>query len=100
LLLLLLLLLRAHPQLQETAATGNLLQGLSAALQHPHLSTHPQVLCSAAGVCKDWRQAVQQCSACNTAVMVDATMPLPQLHSFAQWLARHTGLFRKHHQAE
>jgi hypothetical protein len=35
---------------------------------------------------------VQQCSACNTEVVLDATAPLPQLRSFAQWLARHAGL--------
>jgi hypothetical protein len=35
---------------------------------------------------------VQQCSACNTAIEIDAAAPLPQLCSFAQWLARHAGL--------
>jgi hypothetical protein len=72
--------------------TGNLLEGLSAALQHPHLSTHTQVLCAAARVCRGWREAVRQCSACNTVVVLGATSPLQRLQSLAQWLGRHAGL--------
>jgi hypothetical protein len=79
--------------MQETE--GNIqvqLEALSVAFMYPALSTHPQVLCAAARACKDWRQAVQQCSACNTAVVVDAAAPLPLLDSFATWLPRHARL--------
>uniref|UniRef100_A0A383VRL7 F-box domain-containing protein n=1 Tax=Tetradesmus obliquus TaxID=3088 RepID=A0A383VRL7_TETOB len=75
-------------QLPQQERGSNVLQGLSVA----HLSTHPQVLCAAARVCKGWREAVQQCSACNTEVVLDAAAPLPRLRSFAQWLAKHAAL--------
>jgi hypothetical protein len=76
--------------MQETA--DNFLEGLSVALVHPYLSTHPQVLCAAARVCKDWRQAVLQCNARNIMVQLHVEDQLPQLNSFLQWLARHSGL--------
>jgi hypothetical protein len=78
--------------LQSQAPANNFVEGLSVALDHPHLSTHPQVLCAAAYICKDWRQAVQQCNACNTVVQLFATAELPRLWSFAQWLSRHSRL--------
>uniref|UniRef100_A0A383VKY4 Uncharacterized protein n=1 Tax=Tetradesmus obliquus TaxID=3088 RepID=A0A383VKY4_TETOB len=82
-------------QLQQPGETaGSILESLCVALEHQYLSSQPQVLCSAARVCKNWRQAVQQCGACNSAVVLDATAPLPQLSSFAQWLDRHAALVR------
>uniref|UniRef100_A0A383W9B4 F-box domain-containing protein n=1 Tax=Tetradesmus obliquus TaxID=3088 RepID=A0A383W9B4_TETOB len=66
---------------------------LSIALEHhPALSSSPQVLCAAARACKAWRQAVQQCAVCNTAVVLDPSKQLQQLHSFAQWLPKHAAL--------
>jgi hypothetical protein len=38
---------------------------------------------------------VQQYSACDAEVVLDAAAPLPRLSSFAQWLAGHAGLVRK-----
>jgi hypothetical protein len=73
-------------------AADNLLEGLSIALQHPHLSTHPKVLCAAARVCKGWRQAVQQCSGCSTAVVLEAAYldcKCDCIQSFGQWVPRH-----------
>jgi hypothetical protein len=78
--------------LQETA--GNMLEGLHVALEHPAVSTDPHLLCTAAIVSKSWRQAVQQCRACNTTVLIDAAAPMARLQSFAQWLARHAGLVK------
>jgi hypothetical protein len=62
--LLLLLLLRVLQPDQAALAT----LAVSIALSHPALSTEPRVLCAAARTCRARRQAVQQCSACNTAV--------------------------------
>jgi hypothetical protein len=73
---------------------GNMLEGLHVALAHPAVSTEPKLLCKAALVSKIWRQAVQQCGACNTAVLIDAAAPMARLQSFAQWLARHAGLVK------
>jgi hypothetical protein len=78
--------------LQDTA--GCTLQGLHVALEQPCFNAHPQVLCAAARVCKAWREAVQQCSFCNTSVVLDASKPLPQMQGFVQWLSRHAGLVR------
>jgi hypothetical protein len=61
-----------------------MLEGLQVALEHPALSKDPRMLCTAALVGKSWRQAVQQCGACNTAVVVDAAAPMVRLQSFAQ----------------
>jgi hypothetical protein len=46
------------------------LLALPIAMQHPAFGTSPQLLCKAACVCKDWRQAVQQCAARNTEVQL------------------------------
>jgi hypothetical protein len=71
-----------------------MLEGLYVALEHPAVSRDPRLLCTAALVSKSWRQAVQQCGACNTAVVIDAAAPTARLQSFAQWLARHAGLVK------
>jgi hypothetical protein len=78
------------PPPQEEAARA--LLGLSIALDHPALSSSPQVLCAAARSCKAWGEAVQQCSVRNTAVVLDPRKPLQQLHSFSQWLPKHAAL--------
>jgi hypothetical protein len=98
----LLLVLLADP-VQDTSPSS--LLALPIALQHPVLSASPQILCAAACVCKDWREAVQQCAACNTDVQLRlddvpsssvaaATHELRNLPSFASWLAEHGALVR------
>jgi hypothetical protein len=69
------------------------LLGLSIALDHPDLSSSPQVLCAAA---RAWREAVQQCKACNTYVRLisSAHSQLQQRTSFSNWLHNHAGLVR------
>jgi hypothetical protein len=62
--------------------------------EHPELSKHPKVLCTAACACKAWRKAVQQCSACNTEVLMDLSRSLLQLRSFSSWLRNHAGLVK------
>jgi hypothetical protein len=62
------------------------------ALEHPALSTDPQMLCAAAKTCKGWRDAVQHCGIGNTAVVLDTHAPLQQLCSFARWLPPHAWL--------
>jgi hypothetical protein len=62
-LLLLLLLLDA---VQGTPPSS--LLAVRVALDHPALSSEQRVLCAAACVCRDWRQAVQQCGVRNTHV--------------------------------
>jgi hypothetical protein len=81
------------PQRPQEGAARALL-GLPIALQHPTLSSSPQVLCAAARSCKAWKEAVQQCSVRNTAVVLDVTKPLQQLHSFCRWLPKHAALVR------
>jgi hypothetical protein len=51
-------------------------------------------LCAAARACKAWREAVQQCGACNTAVQVSLGAPLSRLCSFAHWLPQHAPLVK------
>lgn len=47
-------------------------------------SAQTQVLCAAAQACKDWREAVQLCGVCNTAVVFDAAAgPAAQLQELA-----------------
>jgi hypothetical protein len=58
-------LLPHHPQ----EAASRMLLGLSIALEHPALSTDPRILCAAARACNAWREAVQQCQVCSTAVV-------------------------------
>jgi hypothetical protein len=73
------------------------------ALEHPALSSKQQVLCAAACVCRDWRQAVQQCGIRNTHVQLNlgraggiggsATADvLYSLASFSSWLSKHSAL--------
>jgi hypothetical protein len=76
--------------LQETA--GNMLEGLHFVLRLPAISTEPRQLCTAALVSRGWRQAVQHCDVCNTAVLINAAAPMARLQGFAQWLAGHAGL--------
>jgi hypothetical protein len=64
------------------------------ALDHPALSADPAILCAAARACKAWREAVQQCGACNTAVEVSLGAPLSRLCSFAHWLLQHAALVK------
>jgi hypothetical protein len=92
LLFLLVMFAYAAPPPQEAAARA--LLGLSIALDHPALSSSPQVLCAAARSCKAWREAVQQCSVHNTAVVINPRKPLEQLFSFAEWLPNHASLVR------
>jgi hypothetical protein len=100
-----LLLLLLHVLLQREWIPPSSLLALPIALEHPALSTSPHVLCAATAVCKDWRQAVHQCAACNTDVKLKlnqvpvtteaaAFQLLPKLTSFAGWLAKHGGLVR------
>uniref|UniRef100_A0A383VY15 F-box domain-containing protein n=1 Tax=Tetradesmus obliquus TaxID=3088 RepID=A0A383VY15_TETOB len=64
------------------------------ALQHPALSTDPRILCRAAQTCKAWQQAVQQCNACNTVVVLGPAISLQQVCSFKRWLFQHPGLLK------
>jgi hypothetical protein len=67
------------------------LKAISIALDHPQLSTDPQVLCRVAAVCKGWRQAVQQCCTCNTHISLES-VTLQKLASLTAWLPRHAAL--------
>jgi hypothetical protein len=67
---------------------------LDIVFEHPSFSTHPKLLCAAASACKAWREAVQQCSACNTDVVVDLCSSLQHLRSFSGWLCKHAALVR------
>jgi hypothetical protein len=78
----------------SAAAFASALQALVVALEHPALSAEPKVMCAAARVCKAWRQAVQQCSACNMHVAVQLEASLEHLSSFARWLPKHAQLLR------
>jgi hypothetical protein len=51
-------------------------------------------MCAAASTCRKWRQAVQQSGthACNTAVQLSYSAPLPRLRSFVHWLSKHAPL--------
>jgi hypothetical protein len=75
------------PYVEATAA-------LSFALEHSALSSSPRVLCAAACSCNAWREAVQQCQACNTEVVLDLRSALPQFESFSIWLRTHALLGR------
>jgi hypothetical protein len=45
-------------------------------------------------MCRSWRQAVQQCRACNTDVKLGPCASLHKLSSFAKWLPKHFALVR------
>jgi hypothetical protein len=75
-------------------AEGSVPAALIIALEHPAISSDPAILCAAADACKAWREAVQQCGACNTAVEVSLGAPLSRLCSFAHWLPQHVGLVK------
>lgn len=77
---------------RQAAEPDRSVLALSIALQHPDLSTDPRIMCAAARACKAWRAAVQQCSACNTAITINPEASLPQLCSLARWLAKHAPL--------
>lgn len=79
--------------LQE-AADQNLL-ALSVALAHPLISADPSLLCAAARTCKAWRDAVQQCKACNTIISIKSQASLPWLCSFTRWLPKHALLVKQ-----
>uniref|UniRef100_A0A383W678 F-box domain-containing protein n=1 Tax=Tetradesmus obliquus TaxID=3088 RepID=A0A383W678_TETOB len=94
------------------------LLALPIAVEHPAISSSPKVLCAAACVCKDWRQAVQQCAARHTDVHLrlgtvefqhswaaalaavnrhQALLPADlqsKLAGFASWMAKHGPLVR------
>uniref|UniRef100_A0A383VVN3 Uncharacterized protein n=1 Tax=Tetradesmus obliquus TaxID=3088 RepID=A0A383VVN3_TETOB len=80
--------------LQPTATAFRHGLALELALQHLALSTDPRILCTAAQACKAWQQAVQQCSACNTVVVLGPTVSLQQACSFKRWLCKHSGLVK------
>jgi hypothetical protein len=71
---------------------SRLSEGFSVALQHPAFSTNVRILCAAASTCRAWREAVQECSTCSTAVEVSLGAPLSRLCSFARWLPKHAAL--------
>jgi hypothetical protein len=75
-------------------AAARAVLALSVALNHPELSTTPQILCAAACTCRSWREAVQQCRACNTVIKIGPNTPLLQLSSFAKWLPQHAALVK------
>uniref|UniRef100_A0A383VWU3 F-box domain-containing protein n=1 Tax=Tetradesmus obliquus TaxID=3088 RepID=A0A383VWU3_TETOB len=83
---------REVPAAEEAASTA--LLGLSIALEHPAASTDPRVLCAAARSCRAWREAVQQCPAHNTAVVLNTKKPVQQLQGFGQWLPKHAALVK------
>jgi hypothetical protein len=72
------------------------------ALDNPALSSNQQVLCTAACVCRDWREAVQQCCVRNTHVQLNlgragyeggsSADVQSRLGSFASWLSKHSAL--------
>uniref|UniRef100_A0A383V7H8 F-box domain-containing protein n=1 Tax=Tetradesmus obliquus TaxID=3088 RepID=A0A383V7H8_TETOB len=83
----------AHHKHQQGTSAINL-AALSIAFEHPAISTELWILCAAARSCKAWREAVQQCAACNTAVEVCLAQPLSDLCSFARWLPKHALLVK------
>lgn len=83
---------REVPAAEEAASTA--LLGLYIALEHPAASTDPRVLCAAARSCRAWREAVQQCPAHNTAVVLNTKKPVQQLQGFGQWLPKHAALVK------
>jgi hypothetical protein len=93
-LLMLLLALMACVNSCTQAAAAADLEAFSIALEHPALSSSPQVLCAAARACKAWRQAVQQCPACNTEVVLDYNTSELQLPHFRQWLPKYAALVK------
>jgi hypothetical protein len=78
------------------------LMALPIALKHSALSTSPKLLCTVSAVCKDWREAVQQCDARNTHVQLSilercseqAARPVQaaKLASLSSWLLKHGAL--------
>jgi hypothetical protein len=76
------------------ASEARVLLGLSIAIDHPAFNISPQVLCAAARACKAWREAVQQCQACNTSVpLISSASPqLQQQTSFTDWLRKHAAM--------
>jgi hypothetical protein len=92
-LLLLLPTLMAYVNSCTQAAAAAHLEAFTIALEHTALSSSPQVLCAAARACRAWRQAVQQCPACNTVVELDDDSELLLQH-FRQWLPKHAALVK------
>jgi hypothetical protein len=76
------------------AAADQSLLALSVALAHPAISADPSLLCAVAHACKAWRHAVQQCSTCNTVIVINSDATLPWLCSFARWLPQHARLVK------
>jgi hypothetical protein len=70
------------------------LLALTIAIEHPAFSTDAAVLCAAACACKAWREPVQQCGVCSTAVVLKLDEELQNLDSFAGWLLQHVHLVR------
>jgi hypothetical protein len=94
---LLFLLLNAFPPRSlSQASEARALFGLSIAVDHPAFNSSPQVLCAAARACKAWREAVQQCHACNTAVRLNSSAYAQLQHqtSFRNWLHKHAALVK------
>jgi hypothetical protein len=79
---------------QAKPAADKILLAMRIAVEHMAVSTDPKVLCAAARTCKGWREAVQQCGACNTVVVLSHKNTLQQLDSLAEWLVNHAGLVR------
>jgi hypothetical protein len=53
-----------------------------------------RTVCAAAQTCKALQEAVRQCSACNTVVVLSPEMELHQLRCFTSWLEHHMHLVR------
>lgn len=82
------------PPTKQLALHGRPAVDLTIPLQHPELSADPKLVCAVMQSCKAWRQAVQQCGACNTAMAFNYYLSLPQLRGFADWLVKHAPLVR------
>jgi hypothetical protein len=80
--------------LQEPRNSTSQLLGLSIALDNPAFSTDVKVLCAAAQACKAWQEAVRDCRACNSVVVLGPGAPVHQLRSFASWFVDHMQLVR------
>uniref|UniRef100_A0A383VYG2 Uncharacterized protein n=1 Tax=Tetradesmus obliquus TaxID=3088 RepID=A0A383VYG2_TETOB len=79
---------------KQGEAEVTFIPGLSISLGHSALTTDPQVLCAAARSGKGWKEAVEECAECNTAVVLNPAKPLQQMRSFSQWLPKHAALVK------
>jgi hypothetical protein len=88
----LLMVLAMALQGKRDASHAEAAAALSFALDHPALSSSPQVLCAAARACKAWTEAVQQCGVCHTHVVLGLRSAFPHFESFSSWLRTHASL--------